>query len=90
MKPERSWRGTPAEQAELLGELQQGWGYRPHQPRLVCVDGKVVGNAQVNVGPHDPNWYRHPSPGQFDGKVKVGTKHVGWWEQGWQWKYKIV
>jgi hypothetical protein len=28
------------------------------RPRLVCVDGRVVGDAVVVVSEQDPNWWR--------------------------------
>jgi hypothetical protein len=31
---------------------------RPRPPVLVCVDGKIVGEATVIVSSADPNWWR--------------------------------
>jgi hypothetical protein len=33
-------------------------GTRPSWPVLVCVDGRVVGDAVVVVSEQDPNWWR--------------------------------
>jgi len=81
---------TPEQLAKLYGELDDACGFQPYRPRLVCRDGKVVGNCTVNVGPNDVNWYRHRVGIGFDGKIKVGGASVGWHELGWQWKHRIV
>ena len=44
------------------------------KPKLVCVNGVVVGNAVVVVLPRDPNWWRNHLGGSFDGEVKVVAK----------------
>jgi hypothetical protein len=36
---------------------------RQRPMKLVCLDGRVVADADVIVSPSDPNWYRHT----FDG-----------------------
>jgi len=41
-----------AEPETLLGKCA-----RP-RPKLVCVDGRVVGDAVVVVSEQDPNWWR--------------------------------
>jgi hypothetical protein len=46
---------------------------RPRRPVLVCVDGKIVGDAVVVVSPRDPNWHRNLIcwPRGFDGEIRV-------------------
>ena len=41
------------------------------RPRLVCVNGRVVGDAVVVVSERDPNWFRKRAGTGFDGRVKV-------------------
>jgi hypothetical protein len=40
-------------------------------PKLICIDGKVVGDAVVIVSPRDPNWYRNYRGGNFNGEIKI-------------------
>jgi len=62
MKPERKRELSPKERAELHRELEDiFFGRRLHRRRrpravLVCLGGRVVGEATVMVGPLDPNW----------------------------------
>jgi hypothetical protein len=39
--------------------------------RLVCVNGKTVGDADVVVSDKDPNWYKGPKAVLQDGLVQV-------------------
>jgi len=56
MKPERR-RLSPEERAELHRMLLEIVYGRPRRrPMLVCENGQVVGEANVNVSPSDPNW----------------------------------
>jgi hypothetical protein len=45
-------------------------GTRPPLPVLVCRNGQIVGDADVEVSPRDPNWYRGRWS-DFDGKIQV-------------------
>jgi hypothetical protein len=81
---------SPEEWAVLYGKLDKINGSKPYRPRLVCVDGKVVGNCIVKVGPDDPNWFKERVGGGFDGRIQVGPRVVGWWEPGWEWKYRVM
>ena len=58
MKPERVGELSPEEQAELHRELEEIWfgRRRPRRPMLICEDGEVVRETEVNVCPFDPNW----------------------------------
>ena len=49
----------------ILGKCE-----RP-RPRLVCVNGRVVGDAIVVVSERDPNWLRERAGTGFDGRVNV-------------------
>jgi len=51
-------RLSPEERAELRQMLERiVFGRRrPQRPTLVCQDGAVVREAEVNVSPFDPNW----------------------------------
>ena len=65
MKPEREL--SPEEKAQLHRELEEiFFGHRRRRPRavLVCLGGRVVGEATVVVGPLDPNW-------RAGGEIKV-------------------
>ena len=44
--------GALADSETLLSQCA-----RP-RPRLICVDGRVVGDAMVVVSEEDPNWWR--------------------------------
>jgi len=44
---------------------------RRPRPRLVCVAGRIVGDAVVIVSPSDPNWYKGPKAVLTDGEVRV-------------------
>jgi hypothetical protein len=45
---------------------------KPRSTKLICVDGKIVADADVIVSPRDPNWYRRPfNPVRFDGVVQI-------------------
>jgi len=57
---------SPKRTAELVALLEE----RP-RPKLVCLDGRVVGDAVVIVSPRDPNWYRHYLADGFDGEIRV-------------------
>jgi hypothetical protein len=43
------------------------------RPKLVCVDGRIVGSAVVVVSPRDPNWYRRTLALDFDGEIRVSV-----------------
>ena len=45
-------------------------------PVLVCVDGRVVGEAVVIVSPRDPNWYRNHLADDFDGEIRVRRRRL--------------
>ena len=68
MKPEREL--SPEEKAQLHRELEEIFFGRRLQRRrrpravLVCLGGRVVGEATVIVGPLDPNW-------RAGGEIKV-------------------
>jgi hypothetical protein len=48
---------SPEERAELHRMLMElVAGQRAKRPMLVCRNGVVVANVDVNVGPSDPNW----------------------------------
>jgi hypothetical protein len=79
------------EWAALYRKLDKIHGSKPYRPRLVCVDGKVVGNCFVKVGPDDPNWFKEDAAGAGDdGHIQVGDRSVGWLEPGWEWKYEVM
>ena len=40
------------------------------RPRLVCVDGRVVGDAVVVVSEEDPNWWRGMAV-RHNGEIRV-------------------
>jgi hypothetical protein len=40
------------------------------KPKLVCIDGKVVGDAVVVVSEEDPNWWRGMAV-RRNGEIKV-------------------
>jgi len=58
------------EEETILGKCA-----RP-RPRLVCRNGKVVGDAVVIVSPRDPNWYRNHLADGFDGEITVKPPFV--------------
>ena len=41
------------------------------RPKLICINGRVIGDAVVIVSPRDPNWYRRSLSGGFDGEITV-------------------
>jgi hypothetical protein len=43
------------------------------KPKLICVDGQVVGSAVVVVSPRDPNWWRRTWSREFDGEIRVSV-----------------
>lgn len=45
------------------------------RPKLVCVAGRIVAEAQVIVSPRDPNWFKGPRAGRTNGVVQV---RIGW------------
>jgi len=60
---------SPERTADLVALSEK----RP-RPKLVCVDGRVVGDAVVIVSPRDPNWYRHYLADGFDGEIRVTVR----------------
>jgi hypothetical protein len=68
-----------ANEGEPVAETLLSRCARP-RPRLVCVDGRVVGDAVVVVSEEDPNWWRGittgpvppQSPLSNDCKVTIG------------------
>ena len=62
------WRLEVSERSEMLREIREGLQRKlaeniPDAPprrraMLVCVNGKVVGDAVVIVSEKDPNWWR--------------------------------
>jgi hypothetical protein len=66
--------GSGMTQAEIKVWLDEIEAIRkPVKPRarLVCVDGKVVGDCVAIVSPRDPNWYRNHLADGFDGENRV-------------------
>jgi len=57
---------SPKRTAELVALSEE----RPRL-KLVCVDGRAVGDAVVIVSPRDPNWYRNHLANGFDGEIRV-------------------
>jgi len=50
-------RLSPEQRAELHRMLLKiVYGQRPLRPMLVCENGEVVREVEVNVNPSDPNW----------------------------------
>jgi hypothetical protein len=70
-----------SERSQTLRELRERLQHKltegipdalpPPRPKLVCVDGRVVGDAVVIVSPRDPNWYRNHLANGFDGEIRV-------------------
>jgi hypothetical protein len=46
----------------------------PPRPKLVCVNGKVVGDAVVIVSERDPNWWRGMAV-RRNGEIRVSPEH---------------
>jgi hypothetical protein len=62
-------------EAEIISELNAIPRLKPPKPRLrpaklVCVGGRIVGDADVIVSPSDPNWWRGMAV-RKDGLVEV-------------------
>ena len=47
------------------------------RPKLVCVNGKVVGDAVVIVSERDPNWWRGMAV-RCNGEIRVSPPNMGW------------
>ena len=48
------------------------------RPRLVCVDGRVVGDAVVVVSEQDPNWWRGMAVREH-GEIRLsGGRRLRW------------
>jgi len=62
----------------LQRKLAEGIPDAPPRPRpkLVCVDGRVVGDAVVIVSPRDPNWYRNYLADGFDGEIRAMARRL--------------
>ena len=66
-------------EAEIIAELNaiplpKMEKRKPVIPRpaiLVCVNGSIVGEAVVTVGPDDPNWWKGPKAVLRNGIVNV-------------------
>ena len=61
---------TPERKVEIVAELIATNPRRP-RPVLVVSDGKIVGDAVVNVCVRDPNWWRHRVGTGFNGTIIV-------------------
>jgi hypothetical protein len=46
------------------------------RPKLVCVDGRVVGDAVVVVSEEDPNWWRGMAV-RHNGEIRVSPEKRG-------------
>ena len=60
---------SPERTAELMALSEE----RP-RPKLVCVNGKVVGDAVVIVSEKDPNWWRGMAV-RRNGEIRVSPEH---------------
>jgi len=57
---------SPERTADLVALSEK----RP-RPKLVCVDGRVVGDAVVIVSERDPNWWRGMAV-RRNGEIRLG------------------
>jgi hypothetical protein len=63
-----------ASEGEPVAETLLSRCARP-RPRLVCVDGRVVGDAVVVVSEEDPNWWRGMAV-RRNGEIRVRVSRV--------------
>jgi hypothetical protein len=59
-------------QAEIKACLDDLDNFRP---RLVCIDGRIVGDAVVIVSEKDPNWWRGMAV-RRNGEIRVSRDEI--------------
>ncbi len=63
---------TPERKREIEGILDEYLdGSLKAKPKLVCVEGRVVADAEVIVSSEDPNWYKGPKAVHTNGEVRL-------------------
>jgi hypothetical protein len=62
--------GAPKEHRKAV-ERQQA------RPKVVVAGGEVVGSAEVEVSPRDPNWREGPRPGFVTVNLEAAERQ--WW-----------